>query len=108
MPNLTFYIAEDQFNQFIDLNDITQNCCTLCIDILGAELNKVHIHYIPVKAGCGYPVYAELIYRLSNHRSVEIMENFMQKLNETILQKTGLVTRIRCFGFNSTQLHAYN
>lgn len=108
MPNLTFYIAEDQFGQISDVSDLTQRCRSLCVNHLGAAVENVHIIYIAVQSGCGHPIYAELIYRLSDTRSAEVMTTFMQRLDEIIQQATGLTPRIRCFGSKPEQLYAYH
>ncbi|ADO49513.1 hypothetical protein [[Enterobacter] lignolyticus] len=108
MPNLSFHIAEDRFDRFTDLPGFTHNCITLCCNILGAEPEKVHIIYIDVKPGCGYPVYAEINYRLTELRTSEVMENFMHELELAIQQASGLMARIRCFGFISSQIYAKN
>ncbi|WP_121553504.1 hypothetical protein [Gibbsiella quercinecans] len=108
MPNLTFYISEDQSGRFTDLPDFTHNCSALCSHILGAESEKVHIIYIDVRPGCGYPVYAELFYRLTKLRTPEVMENFMRELDRAIRQASGLTARIRCFGSTAPQIYARN
>lgn len=108
MPNLTFYISEDQFDRFTDLPDFTHNCCALCTDILGAESEKVHIIYVDARPGCGHPVYAELFYRLTKSRTPQVMDNFMRELDLAIRQASGLMARIRCFGSNARQIYARN
>ena len=108
MPNLTFYISENQSDRFKDLYDFTHNCSTLCCEILGAESQNVHIIFIDVKTGCGQPVYAELIYRLTKWRTQEVMENFMRELDFAIQQASGLIARIRCFGSPAPQIFARN
>jgi hypothetical protein len=106
MPNLTFYVSEDQSDRFTDLPDFTHKCCALCRDILGAESEKVHIIYIDVRPGCGHPVYAELFYRLTKSRTPEVMGDFMHELDRAIRQASGLMARIRCFGSTASQIDA--
>ncbi len=108
MPNLTFYISVDQSDRFTDLPDFTRHCCALCTDILGAESEKIHIIYVDVRPGCGHPVYAELFYRLTKSRTSDVMENFMRELDMAILQASGLMARIRCFGSTALQICARN
>jgi hypothetical protein len=108
MPNLTFYISDDHAERFINLSDFTHKCSALCCDILGAELKNVHIIFIGVKAGCGLPLYAELFYRLTILRPQDVMENFMRELDFATQQASGLMVRIRCFGFPAQHLFARN
>lgn len=108
MPNLTFYISADHSDRFTDLPNFTHHCSKLCCDILGAEPEKVHIIYVDVRSGCGHPVYAELFYRLTKWRTPEVMNNFMCELDLAIRLATGLMVRIRCFGFTATQIYARN
>ncbi|WP_413727836.1 hypothetical protein [Sodalis sp. RH19] len=108
MPNLTFYISEDQSDRFTDLPDFTHICRALCSEILGAEAEKVHIIYVDVRPGCGHPVYAELCYRLTKSRVPDVMEKFMRELDLAIRQASGLMARIRCFGSSAPQIFALN
>ncbi|MCV9376427.1 MULTISPECIES: hypothetical protein [Hafnia] len=108
MPNLTFYISEDQSDRFADLPSFTHNCSALCCGILGAEPEKVHIIYVDIKPGCGHLVYAELFYRMTTLRTPEVMKNFMYELDLATQQASGLIARIRCFGSTSSQLYARN
>ncbi|XZV66155.1 hypothetical protein M1D79_11225 [Enterobacter sp. SA24] len=79
MPNLTFYIAENQADVLQRDDDFTHKCRALCCDILRAEPQNVHIIFIAVKPGCGQPVYAQLFYRLTTLRTQDVMENFMRE-----------------------------
>lgn len=108
MPNLTFYISEDQSDKFKSLYHFTHKCSALCCDILGAEPKNVHIIFVDVTPGCGQPVYAELFYRLTKLRTTEVMENFMRELDFATRQASGLTTRIRCFGSPAQQIYARN
>lgn len=108
MPNLTFYISEVLFEQMIDVSALTQDCQSLCVEHLGAELEKVHIIYISVKPGCGHPIYVELIYRLLANRSPEVMTSFMHELDQLIQKTMHVTSRIRCFAYPPQQLYAYN
>jgi len=108
MPNLTFYVSADVLEQVKDLSVLTQACQSLCVEQLGAALEKVHIMYISVQSGCGQPVYVELIYRLLASRSSEVMTAFMHELDQLIQKTIHVTSRIRCFAYSAQQLYAYN
>jgi len=108
MPNLTFYIAENQADVLQRAGDFTHKCRALCCDILRAEPQNVHIIFVAVKPGCGQPVYAQLFYRLTTLRTQDVMENFMGELDAAIQQASGLTPRIRCFGSPAEQIFARN
>ncbi|WP_111895322.1 hypothetical protein [Acinetobacter sp. MB5] len=108
MPNLSFYLSEELFEHMTDVSSLTQDCQSLCVEHLGAEMEKVHIIYISVKSGCGHPIYVELIYRLLASRSPEVMTSFMHKLDQIIQKTLGAIPRIRCFGYPHQQLYAYH
>lgn len=112
MPNLTFYISENDSDKdsdkFKNLDDFTRKCSAFCCDILGAESKKVHIIFVDVKPGCGQPVYTELFYRLITLRTHEVMENFMRELYFATQQASGLMARVRRFGSPAEYLFARN
>ncbi|KJH61621.1 hypothetical protein D9M71_751150 [compost metagenome] len=108
MPNLTFYVSKELLEQIEDVVALTQDFQSLCVEHLGAEVEKVHIIYISVQSGCGHPIYAELRYRLLASRSPEMMTAFMHKLDQIIQKALDVTSRIRCFAYPPEQLYAYN
>jgi hypothetical protein len=108
MPNLSFYISKELLEQIETITALTQDCQSLCVDYLKADIEKVHIIYISVQSGCGHPVYAELRYRLLASRSAKTMDTFMHELDQIIQKALGVTPRIRCFAYPPEQLYAYN
>jgi len=108
MPNLTFYISENQSEKFKDTSPLCDSCKALCCDILGAKPENVHIIFVDVKPGCGLPVYIELSYRLTELRTPDVMANFMYELDLATKRASGLTARIRCFATPMPQLYARN
>lgn len=90
------------------LSALTERCTQLCIDLLGAALENVHIQYLSVSHGRGRPVSAELTYRLEPARTTVLMDEFMRQLDLAIQHHAGLAARIRCVGCTPASLHARN
>ncbi|WEV50204.1 hypothetical protein OZX61_12545 (plasmid) [Acinetobacter sp. ESL0695] len=108
MPNLTFYVSKELLEKMKDMTSLTQNCLSLCVKTLGAELEKVHIIYIPAQLGYGHPIYVELIYRFLVSRSSEVMTTFMCELDQIVQNLFEAIPGIRCFACPPQQLYAYN
>ncbi|HEX7814992.1 hypothetical protein [Dyella sp.] len=106
MPNLTMFIPSDTMPSDEALARLTARCTQLCLDILKAALGNVHIIYVPVRHGRGHRVFAEIRYRLEPSRTPAIMDAFMEELDNAIQSDTGLVARIRCFGYAASAIHA--
>lgn len=108
MPNLTFYIDAGQMPSDERLAGLSSDCVKLCTDVLEAQLKNVHIVYVEVRHGHGYPVFAEIQYRLEAFRTPAVMNQFMAALDNAIAHHTGLTARIRCFGYATSNIHARN
>ena len=108
MPNVTIYIPADRMPPDEALSDLTEQCTDLCTGILRAVLANVHIVYVAVQHGRGHPAFAEIQYRLEQFRTPQVMERFMERLDEAIKRNTGLTARIRCFGYAASSIHARN
>ncbi|WP_336709113.1 MULTISPECIES: hypothetical protein [unclassified Cedecea] len=108
MPNITFYISEDQSDRITGFQDLTRTCFALCTEILNAEPDNIHIIFVNVRPGCGHPIYVELFYRLTESRTPEVMDKFMHELDAVIRLSTALTARIRCFGSPALQIYARN
>ncbi|CQR42309.1 conserved hypothetical protein [Thiomonas sp. CB3] len=108
MPNITIFIQTEKMPPDGALAELTVQCTQLCTEILKAALKNVHIIYVAVRQGRGYPAYAEIKYRLEPFRTQQVMEAFMELLDEAIKHKTGLTARIRCFGYTEPNIHARN
>ena len=90
------------------LSDLTDRCTGICTGTLRAELDKVHVIYVPVRHGRGHPVFVDIRYRLTAFRTPPVMAQFMEELDDAIRRTTGFTARIRCFGYGAASLHARN
>lgn len=108
MPNVTIFLPADEMPPDAVLSELTDHCTALCTGTLRAALDNVHVIYVPVRHGRGHPVFADIRYRLAESRAPQVMERFMEGLGDAIRQATGFTTRIRCFGYAATSLHARN
>ncbi|WDS37454.1 hypothetical protein [Pseudoxanthomonas sp.] len=108
MPNVTFFIQVENMPPSNVLAELTAHCTRLCTGILNAALENVHIIHVAAHQGRGHPIFAEIKYRLDPLRTRQVMEDFMEKLDEAIHRETGLTARIRCFGYAPPSIHARN
>lgn len=108
MPNVTIYLPADKMPPDETLADLTERCTELCTGILRAELVNVHIVYVAVRHGRGHPAFAEIQYRLETFRTPQVMERFMEGMEDAITQTIGFIARIRCFGYAASSIHARN
>lgn len=108
MPNVTIYIPADRMPTDEALADLTKQCTEHCTGILRAALENVHIVYVAVRHGRGHPAFAEIQYRIEQFRTPPVMAQFMEGLDDAIRRNTGLTTRIRCFGYEASSIHARN
>lgn len=108
MPNIMIFIPAEKMPPDGHLAELTDQCTQLCTGILNAALVNVHIIYVAVRHGRGHPVFAEIKYRLEPFRTTPVMDSFMEKLDEVIRRNTGLIARIRCFGYATPAIHARN
>ena len=108
MPNVTLFIPAEKMPPEEELSELTDRCTQLCTGTLGAELENVHIIYVAVRHGRGHPAYAEIRYRLEPFRTSQVMDSFMEGLDQAIQRQTGLASRIRCFGYAAAAIHARN
>nr|WP_198981248.1 hypothetical protein [Herbaspirillum sp. ASV7] len=108
MPNVTLFIRDDQMPRAECLDRLTASCEQLCIGILDALPENIHIIYVAVSHGKGHPAFADIRYRMSARRTPAVMEDFMQQLEAAIQAHTGLVPRIRCFAYAAQAIHALN
>ncbi|MBY8605561.1 hypothetical protein K7N18_12010 [Burkholderia arboris] len=108
MPNVTFHIDAERMPSDERLAGLSADCVELCTDVLQADLKNVHIIYVSVRHGHGYPVFAEVQYRAESFRPPAVMNAFMEALDHAIARHTGLTARIRCFGHAAPNIHARN
>ena len=108
MPNITIFIPTEKMPPDGALSGLTVQCTQLCTEILKAALKNVHIIYVTVRQGRGYPAFAEIKYRVEPFRTQSVMDAFMERLDEVIKRTTGLTARIRCFGYTAPNIHARN
>ncbi|MGQ7932963.1 hypothetical protein [Paraburkholderia sp. D1E] len=108
MPNVTFYIPMGQMPSDEKLAELSSDCIKLCTRVLEATLENVHVVYVDVRHGHGHPVFAEVQYRLETFRTLPVMNQFMEALDDAIARCTGLTARIRCFGYAASNIHARN
>ncbi len=108
MPNVTIYIPADRMPPDEALADLTEQCTELCTGVLRAALVNVHVIYVAVRLGRGHPIFAEIQYRLEPFRTSQVMERFMEGLDDAMKRNIGLTARIRCFGYAASSIHARN
>ncbi|WP_026791967.1 hypothetical protein [Pleomorphomonas oryzae] len=108
MPNVTIFIAAEEMPPDARLSELTDRCADLCIGVLQATPENVHVITVPVRHGRGHPVFASISYRLTGSRTPEVMDHFMVGLDEAIRKASGFTARIRCFGYAASQLYARN
>ena len=106
MPNVTIYIPMEQMPCDQRLAELSSDCTKLCTRVLAAALDNVHVIFVDVRHGRGHPVFAEVQYRLETFRTPEVMNRFMEALEDAIARCTGLTARIRCFGYGASNIHA--
>ena len=108
MPNITIFIPADKMPPDGALADLTEQCTELCTGTLRAASENVHVFYVAVRHGRGQPVFAEIQYRLEPFRTPQVMDRFMEGLDEAIRRTIDLTARIRCFGYAASSIHARN
>ncbi|OXJ26127.1 MULTISPECIES: hypothetical protein [Burkholderia] len=106
MPNVTFSIDAKRMPADEDLAELSRDCVELCTQVLEAELKNVHVIFLAVRHGHGHPVFADIRYRVGTPRTPEVMNRFMEALDQAIVRRTGLTARIRCFGYTASTIHA--
>lgn len=108
MPNVTIFIPADRMPPDDALADLTEQCAELCTGVLRAALANVHVIYVAVRHGRGYPVFAEIQYRLEPFRTPPVMDRFMEGLDDAIRRNIDVTARIRCFGYAASSICARN
>ncbi len=108
MPNVTFSIDASRMPADDNLAELSRDCVELCTHVLEAALKNVHVIFLEARHGHGHPVFADIRYRVATSRTPAVMNRFMEALDHAIVRRTGLTARIRCFGYNATNLHARN
>jgi len=108
MPNVTIFIQQEVMPPVEGLSELTRQCSGLCVEVLKAAPENVHVIYVPVYYGRGKPVFAEVRYRLNSFRTRAVMDSFMEELDEAIRRSIGHTARIRCFGYAESTIHARN
>ncbi|MGU7779163.1 hypothetical protein [Burkholderia sp. PU8-34] len=106
MPNVTFFIAAERMPPNDARSRLTAACNDLCTRVLHAAPDNVHVIYVGVGHGRGHPVYVEIRYRLEAFRTPDVMDRFLDALDDAIRQHTGCTARIRCFGYPAPHIHA--
>lgn len=108
MPNVTIYLPTGQMPSDEKLAELSRDCIKLCTSVLETALKNVHVIYVEVRHGHGHPVFAEVQYRVETFRTPTVMNQFMEALESAIARCTGLTARIRCFGYDVSNIHARN
>ena len=108
MPNVTIFIPSAQMPSEAARAQITAQCCDLCTGPLGAAEQNVHIIFVGTQHGKGHPVFVEVKYRTAPFRTEDILQHVMHAIDETVSKHTGLTSRIRCFGYGASAIHARN
>ncbi|RKP47785.1 hypothetical protein [Pararobbsia silviterrae] len=108
MPNVTFHIDATRMPSEERLAELSRDCIELCTQVLDAELKNVHVLFLEVRHGHGHPIFAEILYRLEPFRTPAVMNRFIEALDDAIVHRTGLIARVRCFGYAASNLYARN
>ncbi|SDR52377.1 hypothetical protein SAMN05443245_7175 [Paraburkholderia fungorum] len=108
MPNVTINIPAEHMPPHEKLAELSRDCVELCAGVLQAAPENVHVIYVEVRHGHGYPVFAEIQYRVETFRTPAVMDQFMEALDDAIARCTGVTARIRCFGYPASNIHARN
>ncbi|AOJ33628.1 hypothetical protein [Burkholderia metallica] len=108
MPNVTISIDATRMPPDENLARLSRDCVELCTHVLRAEVRNVHVIFLAVRHGHGHPVFADIRYRVGASRTPDVMNRFMEALDQAIVRHTGLAARIRCFGYTASNLHARN
>lgn len=110
MPNVTIFapasyleVDEARFHHFM------RECTDACTTVLRAELDKVHIIFVPTLPHfAGKDAYVEVKVRTSPHRTKEVMAEFMSAVEESFKRYFGRLPRIRCFAYSAENIFARN
>ena len=108
MPNITIFIPAEKMPSDVQLAELSEQCTNLCTGLLQATLTNVHIIYVGVRHGRGHPVFAEIRFRQAPFRTPLVMDQLMEALENAIRQHTALTARIRCFGYDASNIYARN
>ncbi len=108
MPNVTIFIASEKMPSEATLAALTDECTELCVGVLQAARENVHVIYVAVRHGRGHPVFADVRYRLESFRTPRVVDRFMEGLDDAIARHAGLTARIRCFGYPAPSIFARN
>ncbi|MFM2480934.1 hypothetical protein [Celerinatantimonas sp. YJH-8] len=108
MPNISIFISESAMPAKEQLDVLTRECIELCLQILQAKREKIHIIFIAVTPGHGLPVSIEIKYRQQPYRTAQVMDQFLAELHQSVEQHIALPARIRCFGYDAGHIHALN
>ncbi len=84
-------------------------CNALCVELIRAEPDKVHVIFVETgKHAIGHPGYIEAKLRSGGHRTPELMNEFMEKLEAAFNAAFGDKVRIRCFAYEGEYIFARN
>tara|TARA_R110000796_G_scaffold88399_1_gene190184 strand:+ start:9191 stop:9523 length:333 start_codon:yes stop_codon:yes gene_type:complete len=110
MPNVTIFTPPSHFVQNHDSKVMFMRECTdICTAVLGAEENKVHIIFVNVlESFTGKDAYIEIKFRYSDQRTQEVMNKFMQLLENIYIHYFSKQPRIRCFAYQAENIFARN
>ncbi|MCE0495554.1 hypothetical protein [Vibrio salinus] len=108
MPNISIMIPESEMTSGMQLDQFVSECTKLCTHVLKAKRNNVNIQFIKTTPGFGLPVSIEIKYRLEPFRTAEIMTSFLLGLNSCVAKTIQLPARIRCFGYDASNIYALN
>lgn len=107
MPNVTVFCPESTLARKAEAERFTNRCKSLCIDVLHAEPDKVHIIFVAIgEVYCGRDGFIEIKCRLTAHRTREVMNAFMTQLDALYIEIFSVSPRIRCFGFGAEEIFA--
>lgn len=108
MPSITIVTSAEHHLDASSFSEFSARLAQLCMEIIQAKENNIHISYVTAEVGFGTPVYAEARLRQEEFRTLPVMEEFMRKVDLLIKEKTGVTARIRCFSFDANSVFAKN
>lgn len=80
-----------------------------CVQVLRASPAQIQIMLIPVKpVRHGEDIYAEVNFRSTEFRQTEVVQTFMQSLEQAVVSCFDTLPRIRCFAEDQAALYARN
>lgn len=110
MPNVTIFAPGSVLAQSCEtLQIFLETCNTLCINLIRAEPANVHVIFVQSgEYAIGHPGYIEVKLRSGGHRTPQLMDEFMRKMEVAFIKAFAVNVRIRCFAYEGEYIFALN